>query len=78
MIRQEAVEIVTAQMIVAAARPHLVDAAADLHHGDVEGTASEVVDEDALGRIVMVCGQTGAAPSFRPARGSTLRATSRS
>ena len=44
-IQDDRVEVVAAQVVVAAGREHLDDPAFDRHHGDVERAAAQVVDQ---------------------------------
>ena len=42
------VEVVAAEMVVAVTGDHFDHAGLDPHHGDIEGAAAEVIDQDAL------------------------------
>ena len=59
-LQDDRVEVVAAQVVVAAGSEHLDDPALDLHHRDVERAAAEVVDQDpALPFLAGVVGQGG-------------------
>ena len=53
-LRQQIVEVVAAEVVVAVARQHLGDVAFHGHHRDVEGAAAEIVNQRRVPRSVAV------------------------
>jgi hypothetical protein len=53
MLHEPGVEVVAAELVVAVAGQDLGDIAAHAHHGDVEGAAPEVIDQDRTGALVV-------------------------